>query len=169
MSDGYVNTFALSFIRFIQRLSIVLTLSCCAYIIFFFFTKNQDILIPENDAVASTQGVALMTPSPSTAFDLKPFDALADSQGRDIFSLTPSVPSGAAKSTPKGQLPDNLKIVGILIAHPSQIVIEDTSTNSTYFIDEGESKDGVKIVKVDQDRMTINYQGQDIVVPVSKN
>lgn len=123
--------------------------------------------MPENDAVASTKGVALMTPSP--AFDLKPFNALLDSQGRDIFSLTPSLPSGAAKSTPKGQLPDNLKIVGILIAHPSQIVIEDTSSNSTYFIDEGESKDGVKIVKVDQDRMTINYQGQDIVVPVSKN
>ena len=60
-------------------------------------------------------------------------------------------------------------MVGILIAHPSQIIIEDTLVNKTYFIDEGSAQAGIKIVRVNNDQMVINYQGQDIPVPITKN
>ena len=161
------NTFTLSLIRLAQRLFILLMLSCCAYVIVFFFSKDQDSLIPENNKIVSKKGIALMSPSP--VFDLQPYDVSAISQARDIFSLTSTVSSsGAVENTPKGQLPDHLKVVGILIDHPSQIIIEDTSSNTTYFIDEGHPQDGIKMVKVGPDQMTINYQGQNIIVPVTK-
>ncbi len=122
----------------------------------------------ENSSVVSMKRVGLISPSP--AFDLKPYDASANVQARDIFSLSTDVsPSGIVENTPKGQLPAHLKIVGILIAHPSQIIIEDSFLHKTYFIDEENPQAGIKIVRVSKDQMIINYQGQDISVPVNKN
>ena len=162
-----VNTFSLSLIRLAQRLFMLLMLSCCTYVVFFLFSKDQDNPMPNNNAVASKKGVALIAPVP--VFNLKPYDASVNVQARDIFSLASVNPSGVVENTPKGQLPNHLKVVGILIAHPSQIVIEDTFSNTTYFIDQENPQDGIKIVKVGRDQMTINYQGQDIILPVNKD
>jgi type II secretory pathway component PulC len=161
------NTFAWPMIRLVQRLSMILTLGCCAYVILFLLSKNPDNSMPQKSVAISTKGAVLLSPSP--VFDLKPYDASASTQARDIFSLSTDNPSGAVENTPKGQLPDHLKIVGILIAHPSQVIIEDSLVNKTYFIDEGTLQAGIKIVSVGKDQMIINYQGQNISVPVSKN
>jgi type II secretory pathway component PulC len=124
--------------------------------------------MPKNNKLVSKKEIALISPSP--VLDLQPYDASANAQARDIFSLTTTVTSsGSVENTPKGQLPDHLKVVGILIAHPSQIIIEDTSANTTYFIDQDHPQDGIKMLKVAPDQMTINYQGQDIIVPVTKS
>jgi len=146
----------------------ILTLGCFVYVIFFLFFKGHD-----NDSLPSPQGavgasnVALVAPSPG--FDLKPYDVSVGAQARDIFSLDSSVgPSGAVENTPKGQLPEHLKIVGILVGNPSQVIIEDGFAKKTYFIDEGTAQAGIKIVQVSKERVIINYQGQDIPVPVSK-
>jgi len=154
-------------IRLVQRLSIFVTIACCAYVILFLLFKNRDTFIPENNSIVPSKGIELV--SSSSVFDLKPFDATAGAQARDIFSMTTQAPSGPVENTPKGQLPNHLKIVGVLIAHPSQIIIEDTLANKTYFIDEGAPQAGIKIVQVGRDQMVINYQGQDIPVPVNKN
>jgi len=154
-------------IRLVQRLSMVVTLLCVAYVIFFVLFKSHDNSMPENSSVISTKAVPLA--SASFTLDLKPYQETGQAQARDIFSLTPVDQSGAVENTPKGQLPAHLKVVGILIAHPSQIIIEDSLTNNTYFIDENNPQAGIKIVQVSPDQMTINYQGQDIAVPISKN
>ena len=127
--------------------------------------------MPDNDGLASPKGISLTSSSLLPVFDLKPFETSTTTQQvRDIFSLTPpAASSGSAENTPKGQLPDHLKVVGVLIGHPSQIIIEDSSSNNTYFIDEGQAQDGIKIVKALRNQITINYQGQDISVPVTKN
>ncbi len=162
------NSFAWPMIRLFQRLSMVVTLCCCAYVIFFLFYKSKENPMSEDSRNVSIKSTGLISQSP--VLDLKPYDASVDGQARDIFSLnTPVSPSGAVENTPKGQLPDHLKIVGILIAHPSQIIIEDTLANKTYFIDEGNPQDGIKIVQVKKDQMVINYQGGDISVPINKN
>jgi type II secretory pathway component PulC len=147
----------------------ILTVGCLAYVILFLFSKNQDNSMAENSSVVSTKGINLITPTPT--FDLEPYQETGQiAQARDIFSMTPAVsPSGAVENTPKGQLPGHLKIVGILVAHPAQIVIEDSFTNKTYFIDEGNPQAGIKIVQVSKDQIIINYQGQDISVPIKKN
>ena len=164
------NTFALSLIRLFQRLSIVLTLGCCAYVGLFFFSKDKGNSLPENTTVASPKGVDLIAPVPSLTLNLKNYQETGDmAPVRDIFSLAAPNPSGVSTSTPKGQLPDHLKVVGILIAHPSQIIVEDTSLNTTFFIDEGQTQDGISLAKVSHDQVTVNYQGQDINVPISKS
>jgi len=163
-----VNSIAWPIIRLVQRLSIFVTVVCCAYVIFFLFFKNHDTFIPENTSDVPANGVVL--PSPTPVFDLKHFDASVGAQARDIFSMTTmGNPTGVVERPAKGQLPEHLKIVGILIGHPSQIIIEDTLAGKTYFIDETSPQAGIKIVRVLQDQMIINYQGQDIPVPVKKN
>ena len=119
-----INVFPLSIIRTVQRSSMVVTLACCTYVVIFLFSKNQDIPTPAASGVNVSKGVGLIAPEP--VFDLKPYDVSSDTQARDIFSLASVGPSGNVENTPKGQLPGHLKVVGIVIAHPSQIIIEDT-------------------------------------------
>jgi len=162
------HTFAWPIIRLVQRSSMVLTLGCCAYVIIFLFSKNQDNPMPVNSSVQVQQGIGLVKPEP--ALDLKPYHASANLQERDIFSMATEVSSsGTVVNTPKGQLPDHLKVVGVIIANPSQIIIEDTSSKNTYFIDEGHPQAGIKIVRVGKGQMIINYQGGDIPVPIKKD
>jgi type II secretory pathway component PulC len=117
---------------------------------------------------ASSKEMALVSTVP--VLDLKSNDGSGTIEGRDIFSLSDADDtSGNVENTPQGQLPAHLKIVGILISNPSQIIIEDTFAKKTYFIDESDPQDGIKIVKVNKDQMTINYHGQDIYVPIRKN
>ena len=161
------NSYPWPMIRLVQSVCMILTLSCCAYVIFFLFFKAKEDLLSDNSNAVSATNIALV--SPSSLFDIKPYNASVNIQDRDIFSMTPTEATSSVENTPKGQLPDHLKIVGILIAHPSQIIIEDSIANNTYFIDEGTPQDGIKIVKVDKDQMIINYQGQNISVPIQKN
>jgi len=162
------HTFTLPVIRLVQRLSMVLTLGSCAYMIFFLFSGNQDNSMSKSSIAVPAKEIGLVSTTP--AFDLKPYDASANLQARDIFSVSADVsPSGAVENTPKGQLPKHLKIVGILLANPSQIVIEDSFANKTYFIDKDNPQLGIKMVRVGKDQMVINFQGQDIIVPITKN
>jgi hypothetical protein len=162
------NTYAGPMIRLVQRLCMILTLSCCAYMVYFLFSKKQDnsMTIENNDVSSKDTGLLSLSP----VIGSKPQVSGDNVQARDIFSLTAEVsPSGNVENTPKGQLPAHLKVVGILISHPSQIIIENAFEKKTYFIDEGGSpQDGIKIVRVGKDQMIINYQGEEISVPVSK-
>jgi hypothetical protein len=159
------NTLTWPFLRLIQRLSVVVTIVSVLYVVFFFLFKNKDNGFPIQSSAVPAKGIDLV--SPSSMFGIKPYTLSVDA--RDVFSLNPVNPSGAeATQTPKGQLPDHFKIVGILIAHPSQIIIEDSLVNKTFFINEGTPQDGISIVRVGRDQMVINYQGQNISIPVNK-
>jgi hypothetical protein len=148
----------------------LLTLGCCAYITFFLLSKNRDNIMPNSSSHVPAKNIGAMTPLSTPANDFISNSMPFNAQSRDLFSITPAVsPNGPGESTPKGQLPAHLKIVGIVIAHPAQIIIEDSLLNQTYFIDEGNPQAGIKIVKVGKDKMVINYQGQDIDVSVNKD
>ena len=150
------NILSLPFIQLAQRLSMILTLLCWVYVTLFLLSQNHAHFLPEKS----------ITISPSPAFDLKPYEGT----GRDIFSLSTDInPAGADENTPQGQLPGHLKIVGIIIADHPQIIIEDSSSKKTYFIDEGKPQDGIKIVRAENEQMIINYKDQDISVPINKN
>jgi len=162
-----VNTFQWHLIRTVQRLSMILTLGCCAYLAYFWLSQDHDHQSnnQDNELPLKSTGPSLSAP----VLDLKLTEAAAFSPGRDIFSVPVAASAVEANKTPKGQLPDNLKIVGILISNPSQIIIEDTVAKQTYFITETTPQNGIKIVQVKNDQMIINYQGQDIPVAINKN
>jgi len=163
-----VNQLSLPLIRLFQRLSMFLTFLCCAYVVFFLYFKKQDTSNSINNSNVETQKIAVLAPSPLV--DLNYMGGYSNGQARDIFTIVTDVQStGNVDSTPKGQLPDHLKVVGLIIGHPSQIIIEDSMVNQTYFIEEGKPQAGINIVKVDPDKMIINYQGQSIPIPVTKD
>ncbi|MBF0510785.1 MAG: hypothetical protein HQL13_00480 [Candidatus Omnitrophica bacterium] len=147
----------------LEGVFIVLTLCSCVYIVFFLLFKNHPDILPETIVLPKTD-VAL------NAMSFAPeFASVSGAQTRDIFSLPASTTTGNAALPPKGQLPGNLKVVGIVIASGAQVVIEDSSKNTTYFIDERHPQGGIKIVNVQKDKIIINYQEQDIALPVTKN
>lgn len=155
-------------VRLVQRLSMVLTFGCAIYVVYFLLMGNRGDPVSIERSDILIKDAALISPAP--ALDVKPYEAAVPAKDRDIFSSYSAVEtSGSGENTPKGQLPAHLKIVGVLIADISQVIIEDASAKQTYFIDEGSSQAGIKVVQAHKDRVVINYQGQDIAVPVTKN
>jgi hypothetical protein len=147
-------------IRWTQRSSIILTFCCVVYIIFYLCT--QDNFTPPT-GVASGRSIL----NPALVLDLKPYDV---TNARDVFSPAPagSATAGMVEDT-SAQLPSYLKIVGIVIGHPSQLIVEDKLVNQTYFIQEGSPHAGIKIVKASRKQMIIDYQGQDISLAVHRD
>jgi hypothetical protein len=160
------NRIALPIIHLIQRLSMVLTLGCCIYLVFFLLFMGREGFGTAETNHAPLKNVNLASPAPVVG--LKPNNISVSFHVRNIFSLSDAGPSDFVENTPNGQLPAHLKIVAMVIADPSQIVIEDTFTKKTYFIDEAHPQDGIKMVRTDKKQMVINYQGQDIIVPITK-
>jgi hypothetical protein len=155
-------------LKLAQRLCMGLTICCGIYVISFLLIGGRgEPRLPEGQDVSGPDsGLILSAPG----FDLKPYDAAAFDHDRDIFSFsTDTGGPGADESTPKGQLPAHLKIVGVVVADKSQVIIEDAFAKQTYFIDEGTSQAGIKIVQVGAKQVLINYRGEDISIPVTKN
>ncbi len=78
---------------------------------------------------------------------------------RDPFSIA----NAKDLSEPVGQLPANLKVTGILTGSSPEVVLEDSSTNQVYFVNE-RSTDGISISEVQQDKILLNYHGQIVEV-----
>lgn len=158
------NNIAWPLVSFIQRSCIILTVASCVYIAFFLLSKAKEIDVSDVSADVSEKDPSYLPPPP--VVDVKSYDI---TNSRDVFSLASEVgPSGVVDKTPKGELPQHLKVVGVMVSHPSQIIIEDTFLNKTFFISEGETQDGIKIAEVDKNQMIINYQGEDITVPIKQ-
>ncbi len=94
-------------------------------------------------------------------------DNFVDIRKRDIFNLSASVETSAGiQQVITGELPGTMKVVGIVLGRAPQVVVEDTSAMHTYFISEGKPDGGITLVEVQKDKIIINYQGQNISVPV---
>ena len=155
-----------SLFKYLKRFFIVLTLACAVYTAYFLLINSNvpvqvDNVPPVTEEVVLTPQLELKLPAYETAASVV--------QSRDIFSSSPIPASatGTADQTPTGQLPSNLKVVGIVIAHPSQIIVEDTSSKQSYFINEDKPQAGISIARIEKDQIIINYQGQSISVPVN--
>ena len=83
----------------------------------------------------------------------------------NIFAMDASVPDDLPKMA-KGQLPGNIKVVGIVRAKPSMLVIEDTAQAKTYFLPEDKIIDAYRLVSIKQGKAVLVYQGQTFEIPV---
>jgi len=89
---------------------------------------------------------------------------------RDLFdsAAVPSNLSMVNAALPANALPVNLKVVGIIIGQPSELVIEDVTTHQTYFIAQGTTVGGIEVTDIQNKKATIKYQGQDIILPLGQ-
>ena len=96
---------------------------------------------------------------------LKPYDYYARQiNKRDIFTTsakTAENSSGETMNLP-GQLPSDLKVVGIVLGEHPQVVIENNRDHQTYFIEKGQTQAGISLEKVEKNKVYLNYQGQTI-------
>lgn len=93
---------------------------------------------------------------------IKPYDMYAQGlRGRNLFTHQKQ----AQLQVLNGQLPANLKVVGIMIGQESQVVLEDINNHQIYFIDEHSSGEN-KLLSVLDNQVLIRYQGQQIKIPL---
>jgi type II secretory pathway component PulC len=156
-------TFSWPFILLLRRFFIFLTVSCALYAVYFMFIQSRS---PEVEVRQKTEEIVV----PKVVLDV-PIDesVYTNIQNRNIFSSAAAQPANAGAnnvSTPTGQLPAHLKVVGLVIGEPSQVIIEDTTLSQTHFISEGHPQAGISIARVNKNEIIINYQGETISLPI---
>ncbi len=155
-----------SLLKFSEYALVLVIVAAAGYIGYFFLTHKND-----QPAVLKMSSSAEEKSPEGFRLETKPY-AFYESRikGRDIFGFAaPAAADPAASGTPSGELPAHLKVVGIVIAYPAQVIIEDTDAHQTYFIEEGKAQAGIKIERAAKDKIFINYQNQSIAIAVKGN
>ena len=86
---------------------------------------------------------------------------------RDLFGLAPlgaGTSDGNFVNSDGQSLPPHLMIVGVVIGHPSEVIIEDTQANQTFFVKEGQTVGAITLERASKQRVSLMYQGQPIEV-----
>ena len=88
--------------------------------------------------------------------------------GRPLFaSLHPTAQAGAraplAMSQEAKALAARLNVIGLVDGHPPQAIIEDTQTQKTYFVSEGQHvTEGLIVTEIRENRVVLDLNGQPI-------
>ena len=147
----------------VQLVSLLVLLASVAYIgVFVAHRKGNDLSVaadPAGDREADAVTDSIVPADDS----LESYTNKIAS--RDIFSsASPSVPF--VPSAGETELPVNLKVVGIVVGKPSEIIIEDSSVHQTYFIPEGQSQGGITLQKISDGSALLLSQGKTVVVKI---
>jgi len=127
-------------------------------------TENQPA---QTEAVVQT---AFNDPEPFSTYEsrFKERDLFALPQQTVIQENADTVSSSNAVSVTTSALPDHVKVVGIIVGKPSEIVIEDTQTQQTFFIQEGQAQGDFAMERVDNGRVIVSFRGQNFQIPLSQ-
>jgi type II secretory pathway component PulC len=111
--------------------------------------------------------------------ELQPFSVYESQLGqRNLFQAPePKVPVAQPQPEDAGleqepvvltsdTLPEHLKVVGIIVGKPSEVVIEDTKAQQTFFIQEGDNIGDFAMQRLGEDKIIIKYQGQNFQIPI---
>jgi hypothetical protein len=164
-----IMVFSSRVLKNLEYCFLIVTFMTIAYIGHFFFSNKK----PDYTPVSVPPKVSTNVPEQAVNLDLKPYEFYVHTiESRDIFSTSAAVNAGdaAQKSIiPAGQLPPNLKVVGLDLGPKTQVIIEDVTANQTYFITQGQSEIGISILSVEKDKIFLNYQGQRIEIGLKGN
>jgi type II secretory pathway component PulC len=81
-------------------------------------------------------------------------------KARNIFgSFSAAGYTGRALSDSSSDL-NNINLVGVITGIRPQAVIEDRKTQKTYSLSEGQSGGGMRVEKIEEKRVTVDYHGQ---------
>ena len=99
--------------------------------------------------------------SSQTVTALKPISEYADQlTRRDIFNFGSDLTERTTIGENTMPLPSNLKVVGVIIGRPSEVIVEDAQTQQTYFIKDGETTGPFRVVHASKESIGLEYQGQ---------
>jgi hypothetical protein len=83
---------------------------------------------------------------------------------RDIFGLIPPETTDQDIARITSSFAQNLKIVGIILGHPSEAIIEDALTKQTYFLNPGDLFKEAKTQSILEGRVLFQYKGKIIQI-----
>ena len=141
--------------------------AACFYIFYFFYSghqQNQPYMAEikvKNTSVNSTIDLPVPLPYESYASKIKK---------RNVFSSSiDSSELNLANAVKPGTLPSHLKVVGIVVGDPTEVILEDTNSRQTFFIRQGHEENGMSIQKVESNQVILNYQGQAVTIPLKES
>ena len=145
-----------------------LTLGGFIYLVFFLATTLRRIGEAEEVSLPD-KNIAVNHLDPGSDLDPEAPPAVPD-KSLNIFTSRNSVINSAnVQQTPTGQLPAQFKVVGLVVADPAQVIIEDASARQTYFITQDKPQAGISIERVEKDKIIVQYQDQSIAIPVNQH
>ena len=80
----------------------------------------------------------------------------------------PTAPPPAMVPQAALTFPEHLKIVGIVIGEPSEVIVEDTVQQTTLFLKPGDEQGDIRVKSIEQNMVIFNYLGQDIQVTIAQ-
>jgi len=157
----------LKLLKNLEYFFLLLTVVCVGYIGYFFLTQHKTI-----DVSLPLPSVKLqeLDSADETTQELRPYDFYAKQiNGRDVFVAPKQVKTIERTGLAAGQLPVNFKVVGIVLANPAQVVIEDQTAHQTYFVSQDSPSNGISIKYVLKDKIVLEYQNQNIDIKIKGN
>lgn len=156
--DDYL--FVIRCFRFLN-LGIVMCLGAAAI---YFFTQSVGWLNEPRPVLpgetASTEEVS----GDDISVSLVPFDRYRDvfSQ-QDIFYSGPQQEDGG-EVVPQSTVPLNslVRVSGLLVGEPSQVIVEDLRANESRFLQPGDSIHGATVKDISESRVIFQYNGQEV-------
>ena len=160
---------AVSLLKIIERVLTAAIVALAVYAVYSFQNDKFERFDHISDgkkgpAMALNEGMAQENPG------LKAFDYYAAFlKKRNIFDYgSADTSAGTTPAAPAGQLPEHLKVVGIILADKPEVVIEDTQSKQTYFVQEGQKTGDLEIERIKGNSVVLLYQGQTIEVEAHK-
>ncbi|GEM_PF-5170636 len=152
----------------IERMLLLAIALLSIYAVFIFGQEKNEW----SPRLAVVQSEPTVVSSQKMLEPLKMISSYTEQLGRrDIFNFASSgidVSSEQRQAGAEKSLPSHLKIVGVLIGKPSEVIIEDTKVQQTYFVQEGKTVGLFHVLHASKENVVMEYQGQSIEVDPHK-
>lgn len=95
--------------------------------------------------------------------ELKPYDFYLEAvRGRSIFGVvsSPGQGQGIAQAAANADLVKQINLVGIISGGNPQAIVEDKTTQKTYYVIKGQTVGEIQVEDIQADKIIISYKGQ---------
>jgi hypothetical protein len=155
-------------LKIAERILFAATVLLGGYLIYSFGTspkteEQELVVLPQYKEQSTDQVLVPLKDAPDFAVIKE------DIAKRDIFSTEeekiPEAVKTEAETGSVNELPSNLKIVGVIVGKPTDLVVEDSQSGQTYFLTEGSTRGELTFSKIEQDKLFIQYRGRGFEIP----
>lgn len=160
------------YLKFINSALIIIFIITVGFFIFDLVSSKfqRPIPVPSHEPKVTNQG---LTPQPaetqrvSHETQTPPFSTYAEAMGkRELFKpleleIQPEKGTTVEPELVYDKIKD-LSLIGIIAGEKPQVVIEDKKIQKTYFLYEGQMLNQMKVEKISEDRVILDFNGEKI-------